>query len=174
MDFLPASFGLICGGFFLLITLAVGVALVLWGARSKKKAGASLQWPATSGTITASEVRQGTNTDEDGLTTYYYFPHVEYSYSIAGQTFNSKQISFGGRQGFNSPTNVQTIVAKYPINSIVQVFYNPQKQAEAVLERVAGGGAKVASIMGIIVLVISAMIACVLLVGVIRNFILPA
>lgn len=170
MDKLPVSLGLICGGFFFLITLAAGIALILFSVNSKKKAGASQQWPKTSGTIFVSEVRQSASTDDDGRTRYAYYPHVEYSYSISGQTYTGKQIAFGGVQGFNNSNQAQTNLIKYPVNAPVWVFYNPQNPAEAVLERIAGGGAKTAKTIGIILLVVSACIACPLLIGVIRNF----
>jgi hypothetical protein len=170
MDKFPVIFGLICGGFFLIITLAAGIALLVYSANSKKKAGASQQWPNTSGTIFVSEVRQSASTDEDGHTSYSYYPHVEYSYTISGQTYTAKQIAFGGVKGFNNSNKAQTILSKYPVNAHVLVFYNPQKPVEAVLERVAGEGAKTAKTIGIILLVISVLIACPLLIGVIRNF----
>lgn len=170
MDKLPISFGLICGGFFFLITLAAGIGLVLFSAKSKKKTGLSQYWPSTSGTINNSEVRQSASTDDDGNISYFYYPHIEYSYVVAGQTFSSKQISFGGAQGFKNTNQAQLILTRYPVNAGVWVFYNPQNPSEAVLERVAGGGSKTALIIGIILLVISVLIACPLLIGVIRNF----
>ena len=170
MDKLPLGFGLICGGFFFLITLAGGILLILLSAKSKKKAGASQQWPNVPGMISVSELRQSTNTDDDGHISYAYYPHVEYSYSILGQSYTSKQIAFGGVRGFNNPNQAQTALVKYPVNTPVQVFYNPQNPSEAVLERIAGEGAKGTKVIGIILLVLSVLIACPLLIGLIRNF----
>jgi hypothetical protein len=120
--------------------------------------------------VFVSEVRQSASTDDDGRTRYTYYPHIEYTYPISGQAYNSKQIAFGGAQGFNSPNQAQSTLAKYPINSPVQVFYNPQNPSEAVLERAAGGGAKTTQVIGVILLVLSVLIACPLLIGLIRNF----
>jgi hypothetical protein len=171
MDNFPFLFGLLCGGFFFLLTLGGGIGLVLYSQSSKKKAGASLQWPATPGTITVSDVRRSSSTDDDGHTTFSYYPHVEYTYSVGGQALTSKQVAFGGTQGFSDPNKASTLLAKYPVNTSVRVFYNPQKPSEAVLEQRAGSGAKAALIIGIILIVISVMIACPLLIGVVRNFI---
>lgn len=170
MDKLPLGFATICGGFFLLITLVGGILLILFSRKSKKKTGASQNWPGIPGMVYVSEVRESASTDDDGHTRIAYYPHIEYSYSIIGQTYTSKQIAFGGVQGFNNPGQAQTTVGKYKVNSPVQVFYNPENPAEAVLERVAGGGAKTAQVIGIILLVISVMIACPLIIGLIRNF----
>ncbi len=169
MDDLPLIFALLCGGFFLLLTLGGSIALLLYSQNSKKKAGASQQWPSADGSITVSEVRESVSRDEDGDTSISYYPHVEYSYTVAGQTYTSKQVAFGGVKGFNDHARAQADLAKYPFGTRVQVYYNPQKPGEAVLERVAGSGAKTAMIMGIILLVLSVLIACPLLIGVIRN-----
>jgi hypothetical protein len=167
---LPANFALLCGGFFFLITLGIGVALLVLSARSKQKAGASLQWPATPGTVILSEIRQSSNTDDDGHTTYSYYPHVEYSYTVAGQTYTCKQIAFGGVVGHGTPQNAQATLAKYPLHAPVQVYYDPGKPEDAVLERVASAGAKGSKTVGMILLVLSALIACPLIIGLIRNF----
>jgi hypothetical protein len=147
-----------------------GILLILFSRKSKKKAGASQNWASIPGMIYVSKVSESASTDDDGHTRIAYYPHIEYSYSINGQTYTSKQIAFGGVQGFNNPVQAQTIVGKYKINSPVQVFFNPQNPAEAVLERVAGGGAKTAQVIGIILLVISVLIACPLVIGLFRNF----
>ncbi|MHC1782320.1 MAG: DUF3592 domain-containing protein [Anaerolineaceae bacterium] len=170
MDQFPLGFGLLCGGFFFLLTLAVGVGLLVYSANSKKKAGASQSWPGVPGTITVSDVRQSSSTDDDGHVTFSYYPRVEYTYEVAGQSFTSKQVAFGGVRGYGNPEKARQDLAKYPAGAAVTVFYNPEKPGEAVLERAAGSGAKTAKTMGIIVLVMSFCIACPLLIGVIRNF----
>ncbi len=170
MEQLPLGFGLLCGGFFFLLTLAGGAGLVWYSINSKKKAGASLQWPSAPAVITVSDVRESASTDEDGHTSYSYYPRVEYTYEAAGETRTSKQVAFGGTQGYSSPDKARLDLAKYPAGAAVTAYYNPEKPGEAVLERAAGSGAKTAKIMGIILIVISACIACGLLVGVVSNF----
>jgi hypothetical protein len=170
MDKLPLGFGMLCGGFFFLLTLIGGILLIVYSEKSKRKANSSQFWPNINGTITVSEVRQSSSTDDDGNTSYAYYPHVEYNYTLAGQSFTGKQIAFGGVQGFNSPGNAQAAISKYPINAPVWIFYNPQNPAEAVLERTLSGAGKVAKIIGIILVVLSVLIACPLIIGLFRNF----
>jgi len=170
MDQLPMGFALLCGGFFLLFTLAGGIALIWYSANSKKKAGASQHWPSAPGRITVSDVRQSSSTDDDGHISYSYYPRVEYEYSAAGQTYTSKQVAFGGVKGYGSPDKARADLGKYPVGQPVTAFYNPEKPSEAVLERIAGPGAKTAKIIGIILLVVSFCIACPLAIGVVRNF----
>lgn len=166
---LPLNFGLICGGFFLLLTLAAGIGLLVYSLNSKKKAGASQNWPAAPGTIIISEVRQGSTSDEDGNIKVHYYPHIEYTYFAGGQSNTSKQVSFGGVRGYNTAAQVEGSVNKYPVNSSVMVYYNPANPHEAVLEKAAGSGSKTALTMAIILLVISVLIACPLLIGLVRN-----
>ncbi len=169
MNNLPFGFALICGGFFLVITLALGGGLIFFSKRSKKKADLSQGWPSVGGKVILSEVRQSANTDEDGYTSYSYYPRVEFAYMVAGQSYESKRLSFGGVTGTSNPDKAQETVNKYPVGSPVTVYYNPEKPSEGVIERVAGGS-RLALIMGIILLIISFFIACPLLIGVIRNF----
>jgi hypothetical protein len=169
MENLPAGFGLICGGFFLLITLAIGVGLLFFSIRSRKKAQTSQNWPGTQGTVTVSAVRESSSTNDDGYTSTYYYPKVEYEYTVMGQPYTGKNISFGGATGYGNPLQVEPKLASYPVGAHVTVYYNPEKPSEAVLERKAGGS-KFMMIVGIVLLVISLCIACVMLVGIIRNF----
>lgn len=166
---LPLNFGLICGGFFLLLTLTAGISLLVYGLKSKKKTITSRNWPAAPGTITVSEVRQGSTSDDDGNIKTHYYPHVEYTYFAGGQLNTGKQVAFGGVRGYNTPAQAENGVVKYPVNSSVLVFYNLAKPQEAVLEQTGGSGSKTAITMAIILLVLSAIIACPILIGLIRN-----
>lgn len=166
---LPLAFGLICGGVFFLAALGAGVALLVSSERSKKKAGLSQNWPAVPGIVIVSEVRESHSTDEDGHTSTSYYPHVEYSYTANGISYTGKQISFGGVLGRSNPSAAQDVVARYPLNAPVTVYYNPEKPSEAVLERALSGGGKAAKIIGIILIVLSVIIACPLLVGLINS-----
>jgi len=169
MSNLPFAFGLICGGFFFILVFALGLGLLLYSINSKKKAGESVSWPAAPGTITVSEVRQSRSTDDDGNVSIHYYPHIEYNYIAGGLPQAGKQVAFGGIRGFSSTAQAEPAVLKYPVNSNVTVYYNPNKPQEAVLEKTIGKGANTARIMGIILLVVSALIFIPLLIGLINN-----
>jgi hypothetical protein len=77
--------------------------------------------------------------NSSGTHTTMYSPDVTYEYSANGQVYQSKQISMGGIGGASSPDWATSAAAKYPIDSTVQVFYNPAKPEEAVLEHSGGG-----------------------------------
>jgi len=146
------------------------LALVFYSRRSKHKATASQVWPATSGTMLISEINESVSRDENGDTSTAYYPNVVYTYQVSGQTYTCKQVAFGGAVGRSNPAQVQPFVAKYPVGAVVTVYYNPNKPEEAVLEKTASGGANLARNGGIFLLIISALIGCVMLFSLIRNF----
>jgi hypothetical protein len=171
-NIVPILFANLCGGIFVLALLGLGIYLVVFSRRSKKKAEESQGWPSTNGTVISSEVKRSVNRDEDGHETYAYYPGVEYTYQCAGQTFTGKRLSFGGLVAQKDPSAVQTALQKYPPGGVVTVYYNPENPSEAVLERQAGG-LKGSLTIGIICLVLSFCIGCVLLGSLVYNILVP-
>ncbi|MBN1979605.1 MAG: DUF3592 domain-containing protein [Anaerolineae bacterium] len=167
-DLFPLIFALFCGGIFIVALAALGIFLIAFSLRSRKKAAASQSWPATFGQITKAEVKQSASTDDDGRTTYAYYPAVEYTYQIGGQTYTSKRMSFGGVVAYGSWAKAEAGLARFPVGSQVTVYYNPEKPAEAVLEQKAGGFAW-GMIVGAVCLALGACIACPLLIGIATN-----
>ncbi|MEW6029217.1 MAG: DUF3592 domain-containing protein [Chloroflexota bacterium] len=63
-----------------------------------------------------------------------YIPDVVYEYRANAEVFQSSQIFIG--QQFPSPLSFASgFIEKYPVGKEVDVFYNPEKPATAVLER---------------------------------------
>lgn len=87
------------------------------------------QWPSTMGTVNASYLER--RSSSDGSTDY---PVVQYSYQVAGQTYQSTKLAPGPEIG---GTGAGKVVGRYPVGAQVMVFYNPQSPSEAVLERKA-------------------------------------
>jgi uncharacterized protein DUF3592 len=87
------------------------------------------QWPATMGNVIMSTVER--RSSDDGYTDY---PVVQYSYQVAGQTYQSYKLAPGPDVG---GTGARKVVAKYPAGAQVMVFYDPRNPGEAVLERKA-------------------------------------
>jgi len=167
-ELFPILFANLCGGIFVLALLVLGIYLVVFSLRSKKKAEESQNWPNTPGTVTLAEVKRSVNRDEDGNESYDYFPKVGYTYQVGGETLTGNRLSFGGILAQKNPASVQKILERYPVGGQVTVYFDPNKPSEAVLERQAGG-LKWGLIVGIICLVLSLCIACPLLIGLIRN-----
>jgi hypothetical protein len=57
---------------------------------------------------------------------------------VNNQAFYGTTIAHVGRS-FSSPAQAQTVLARYPLNAPVVVYYNPAKPSDAVLERKAPG-----------------------------------
>lgn len=142
--FLSFLFGLIFGG--------VGLALLVWGMVSRRKAQASATWPSTTGSILQAEVRQERSVDDEGSTSITYRPFVQYEYQVGGRTYQSSQLSFGGgvsgTQGW-----AQKALQPYTPGAPAAVYYNPAKPQEAVLERKAGGFGLLAGLGGLFLLI---------------------
>ena len=167
-DLFPVLIANLCGGIFVLALLALGIYLVVFSLRSKKKAEESQNWPSTPGTVTLAEVKRSINRDEDGNESYTYFPKVEYTYQVGGETLVGKRLAFGGILAQSNPATAQKTLERYPLGGQVPVYYDPEKPTDAVLERQVGG-MKWGLIVGIICLVLSLCITCLLLFALIRN-----
>lgn len=131
--------------------------------QQRRKAEASAAWPATQGKIVRSWVRTESSWDTDTGTTYSYFPEVRYEYEVMGQKYEGKNISFGGSVGSSSRAYAEKVIAQYPADKEVTVYYNPEKPSEAVLERGMRGGTLLLILGGVLGL----LAACTFLVGLI-------
>jgi hypothetical protein len=99
---------------------------------------AAREWPSTAGKVVVSEaeVREVKVIDserEDGFRMEQRnFANVVYEYSVAGKKLRNNRVSIGEDRG---NFQLAETVAKYPVGSIVTVYYNPRHPNEAVLER---------------------------------------
>jgi hypothetical protein len=96
------------------------VGLGLWARHLNAKAAS---WPATQGTILSSVLEDRGEDAPDAK--------IRYSYEVAGQVFESSNISYGGHWSSQD----RDLVAKYPIGAQVSVYFDPSKPARAALER---------------------------------------
>ena len=113
--------------FLMLVFMAVGVGISIWGWSVLQNARVSESWPATDGEILSSVVRE--DTDEDGTS---YFGDVTYRYFVADVAYTSDNVSFGQYGGERD--HAEEIVARYPAGSGVTVHYDPADPETAVLE----------------------------------------
>ena len=90
--------------------------------KNVQMAKASVNWPTTSGRITAAETKK---------VLFRRQPQITYSYSVNGNPYASQRVSFAG--GYK-PNQVDPVLARYPIGSEVVVAHDPQNPAEATLE----------------------------------------
>ncbi len=103
--------------------------------RSAKRSAA---WPQVQGKVlTSSVVKKG------GGESNYYSAEVEYEYAVDGIPYTSDRVRFGGVSA--GKRTAKQVVERYPWESTVTVYYDPQQPASSVLEqKVEIGGNTVA------------------------------
>lgn len=131
--------GILCGGFGIFIFFVIGIVIIVISIRARKKAEASQNWPSAQGQIIATEIKKDVSEDAEGYTTTTYKPVITYSYNVMGQTYQSDKIAFGMTTSYGRMAKAQEVLDQYPLDSPVNVYYDPDNPAEAVLERKAGG-----------------------------------
>jgi hypothetical protein len=120
----PSLFDWLFPGLFFL----AGWILLLLGLRNVYLAHESRNWPKTEGTILSSAVRHD-STRKSGS----YRAAVTYAYTAAGASFTGDRVTFGSF-GTSGEGHAREIVARYPKNARVTVFYSPRDSALSVLE----------------------------------------
>lgn len=118
------------GGFALLIALAI-----------TREAKAAADWPSTWGVIEEAGI-EDFRTSDDGRSRIMKRGAVVYSYKVKGNEYRGGRIHV---RGWNVSSSTILLLRnpakKYPPGMPVEVFFNPENPAEAVLERrVSGGG----------------------------------
>jgi hypothetical protein len=86
------------------------------------------QLQATQGKVIQSYVY----TSQSKRTTLYHY-QIAYAYHVDGAPFQSDEVTFGQNYLAN-PKFAEAYQAKYPMNAIVTVFYDPKDPTFAVLE----------------------------------------
>jgi len=122
------------------IFVLVGLLLCAVWFMLRKKAQASLQWPSSRGRVISSAVNR--RQDSDGNQTEEAL--VVYEYLVGGATLQGKRIAFGGSGAGGARKSVE----RYPAGATVDVYYDPEKPASAVLERSAGSATFVLLLVG--------------------------
>jgi hypothetical protein len=129
-----ATLGFLIGGGICFIFFVIGIFIMRAAIRNRRKAEESTSWPSVQGTITKAWVETQEHEDDEGSVTITHFPKWEYEFNVSGMTYTSQNVSFGGTGGSSRELAAQERLKQYPINSQVQVFFNPSNPEEAVLE----------------------------------------
>ncbi len=133
----------------------VALGFLVWVLRNRRRADASRSWNRTTGRVVQAQVEARRSRNQHGYSTSYY-PVVIYEYAIHGQRYQNDRINFGPELGFGSAGPSETVVGRYHVGNVVDVYFDPANPAESVLERSAGGGNR-------LLLVVAALIVAVLL-----------
>lgn len=91
-------------------------------------------WSSTMGTVIYSAIESRTSGDSTAN-----YPVVHYTYQVMGQTLQGRKIMPGPEAG---GVGSKKIVARYPVDAQVMVYYDPNNPSDAVLERSTPGHVK--------------------------------
>jgi hypothetical protein len=119
------ALGLIAFGLFLglqAFTTLVEQARAWDGARRSKA------WPAVDGVVEISKITWR------GIRSPSAHPVVTYRYHINGVAYVGERINFSFARTYFTP-EAETILARYPANSKVTVYYDPHHPTESTLEQ---------------------------------------
>lgn len=152
----------ICGGLIALFFGGLGLFLIIHAQHSKRKALKSQSWPVAKGIITQTDIRAQEH-DE----TIRYVPIVRYTYEVEGMVYEGKRITFGSDVEFGSRQKAADYLAEYPVDTEVNVYYNPEKPSEAVLKQVAQKTI-VGMVIGIVLLAVMFCLVCLMSTGIFR------
>lgn len=109
--------------------ILVGFSALLYGVYQRNKLQSCKNWPQVIATISKAEVLRDTGADSSG-----YLVSVLYDYSVHGESYQGSRVGFRQR-AYIRKKNAQAVVDRYPPNTTVPVFYDPEKPSEGVLVR---------------------------------------
>jgi hypothetical protein len=131
--------------------VAVGLGLFLFGGWQVRKVFASRKWKRTTGVVAGVDVRE-TPGGADAPGTATYSPAVQYRFEAAGKPYDGSRIRFV-EKGFDTREKATAELRRFQVGAQVQVFYNPLKPSDCVLERKSGFIFYVLMMLGVMVVV---------------------
>ncbi len=102
---------------------------------------ASQDWPSVTGKVMSAEVKTRTKTGRKrkrrarSRRTVSY-PAIKNSYEVNGQSYTNDRLSIVGAH--SGKEAAQACVERYAVGTEVQVYYDPDKPTQAILERDTG------------------------------------
>ena len=140
--------------FGIIFTLVGALMFYFFGLPSLEYAYESKSWPATSGTITKSEVDSWM---KDGETRYGAV--IKYTYQVDGKEYISNQVGVNSSSSNKNISAAKDLVQEYPVGNTVDVFYDPELPDSAALKPgiragdiALAGGMLMFAILGLLVL----------------------
>jgi hypothetical protein len=93
------------------------------------EAESSKDWPSVQGKITESKIE----TSRKDKKTYYSLS-ITYEYEVNGKKYQSNDINIVDPSSSTSKASIKKTINKYPLHSIVKVYYDPDFPETTVLE----------------------------------------
>ncbi len=129
--------GKLGGLLFGLLALGAGLFALTWGIQGGLASLASKNWPTSEGTITQSELekqrKKGGAASTQRRNRFTYTPRITYEFKVDGQSYTGTRLSFSDYATSNED-QMQQVLAPYPVGTIVNVHYDPDKPTECALQ----------------------------------------
>lgn len=118
------------GGAFLL-----GLGCVIWMALSKQRGHGTPNWPKVVGRVLDASVSTLVRETPEGIVTTFT-PIVHYEYAVDAEIHTGKRLHFLPSETLTTRSRFEAdqIVAQYPENSAVDVYYNAANPKQAALK----------------------------------------
>jgi hypothetical protein len=142
--------GLICGLLFAVIGYFVAFT---FGKPILDNAKASRDWPSVPGVITRSAVATKRS---DGKTMYSF--DVVYRYQVEGRELTCNSVFFGGNTSSSNSSAAYKVTGRYPEGAEVDVYYEPENPANAVLEPGARWQSYIVFGIGLVFLIVGVLV----------------
>ncbi len=148
---------------FLLPLAAIGFGLVAIGSywKLRQERLASRRWPIAQGRITRSEVVSEMVRHEDdrgrATTEERFRAAIEFGYSAAGRSYHSTHWNWGWTALHSDRSGAEAVIAKYPVNGEVTVYYDPAQPETAVLDPTNKSGVSAPLWAGIFLIAVGAL-----------------
>ena len=114
---------------FILTFIGSGIFLFIFWHGNEKHKTESENWPSTTGIVINSIIQE--HSDEDDYITGYS-PVIEYSYTVFGKSYKSNKFSI--TQDIREYDRADSIIKQHPANSLITVYYHPEKHKMSVLK----------------------------------------
>jgi hypothetical protein len=126
----------------LVVVLGIfALAIMLFARMAGQQARTMKTWPKVPGRITRSEVE--TTVQENRPANFgraydvtMYVPRIVYTYQVDGISFDGDKVGWSGSA--STPAYAEKAIKRFPLQTPVTVFYNPQDPTQSSLS-VAGG-----------------------------------
>jgi hypothetical protein len=125
-----------------MLLIVVSLLLLMFSRVFTKQASAMKKWPTTAGRIIRSDVtttqqqHRRPNRSSGDYNVTMYVPRIVYSYEVGGHAYEGDEVGWSTSSNKRSVAEKQ--VKRYPLQSQVQVFYNPDNPVEATLSTSIG------------------------------------
>jgi hypothetical protein len=114
-----------------IVMSVIGTVIIIHTIIARHQARKTLQWPSTEGEVVFACVRY-VHAATSTVTVGTHQMEVRYQYTVDGAKFTSLSIAPNGWS--LALSEMQRIAQRYPQNSPVRVYYNPEQISESVLE----------------------------------------